>query len=53
MVRRVTGKEMAVSHLKELVADRRYAGIPELEAVKTVLNQLNPPPPPPDPTTKK
>lgn len=54
MVRRTQGKEMAVKHLQELVADRRYAGIPELEAAKATLLQLNPPPPPaPDPKKKK
>jgi uncharacterized protein (TIGR03790 family) len=49
MIRRTRGKEMAVSQLEELVADQRYANIPELEAAKVTLTQLNPPPPDPDP----
>ena len=53
LVRRTHGKQQAIGHLRKLIADRTFAGIPELEAAKALLLQLDPPPPPaPDPEKK-
>ncbi|MCB1099470.1 MAG: TIGR03790 family protein [Verrucomicrobiae bacterium] len=53
LVRRTYGKERAVGHLKELVADGTFASIPEIEAAKALLLQLDPPPPAPPADGKK
>jgi uncharacterized protein (TIGR03790 family) len=49
LVRRNYGKERAIGHLRELVADRTFTSIPEIEAAKALLLQLDPPPPPAPP----
>lgn len=51
LVRRAQGKEQAVGHLRKLVEERIFASLPELEAAKALLLQLDPPPPP-DPKKK-
>ncbi len=51
LVRRTHGKEPAIGHLKELLANRTFASIPEIEAAKALLLQLDPPPPPAPPAT--
>lgn len=53
LVRRSYGKERAIGHLRELVSDRAFTSIPEIEAAKALLLQLDPPPPPAPPADKK